>query len=181
MKRAILVNGVPASGKSTVAAAVTQHLMTQGLAPVPLALDTIKEGLYAHLGTGDREHNRLLGRASYQSLFSSVAAFPATLVPVIDAWFGFQPEQVLHDHLKRAAIEQVIEIWCDVAPATAAARYRARADQRHPGHLPASYADELFDLTKSAKPMAIGPLVRINTEKPISIEDLKSIASLLQR
>lgn len=167
MKQAILVNGVPASGKSSVSKLLTTFLAAHDIAAVPLALDTVKEGLYAHIGTGDRDHNRMLGRASYHAIFASIAAFPATLVPVIDAWHGFQPEAVLREHVARAGIERVLEVWCAVSGETAAARYRERAGTRHAGHLPASYAEELFGLAERARPMALGPVFTLDTQSPI--------------
>ena len=85
MRTAILVNGVPASGKSTLAGRLVDHLHAHDIAAVPLALDTVKEALFEHVGSGDRDHNRMLGRASYRAIFDSIAAFPAMLVPVIDA------------------------------------------------------------------------------------------------
>lgn len=179
MRQAIIVNGVPASGKSTVSAHLTKALLDAGIAAVPLCLDTVKEGLFVHVGTGDREHNRMLGRASYHAIFNTVAAFPDRLVPVIDAWHGFQPESVLRDHLARAGIERVIEVWCRVSPETAAARYRARTADRHPGHLPSSYADELFELAKRACPVAVGPVVEIDAEKPIDPQSLDEVRALL--
>lgn len=179
MKQVVIVNGVPASGKSTVTTLLTEHLLAAGIAAVPLGLDTVKEGLFAHFGTGDREHNRLLGRASYQAILNSVVAFPEPLVPVIDAWHGFQPESVLRDHLARAGIERVVEVWCRVSPETAAARYRARTADRHAGHLPASYSDELYELTKRARPISIGPVVEIDGEKPANVQALDDVRALL--
>ncbi|MCB8836315.1 adenylyl-sulfate kinase [Aurantimonas sp. VKM B-3413] len=179
MKRAILVNGVPASGKSTIGAGLTEYLLKAGIAAVPLALDTVKEGLFVHVGAGDRAHNRMLGRASYHAIFDTVAAFPDALVPVIDAWHGFQPESVLREHVARAGIERVIEVWCRVSPETAAARYRARAQGRHRGHPPASYADELFELAKIARPLGIGPVVEIDTEKPLDPQSFDTVLNLL--
>lgn len=167
MKQAIIVNGVPASGKSTVAAALVEALTDRGVAAVPLTLDTVKEGLFVHIGTGDRAHNRMLGRASYHAIFNTIAAFPPSLVPIIDAWHGFEPKEILRDHVARAGIERVIEVWCAVSPATAAARYRARAQTRHAGHLPSSYADELFELAGRARPMSLGPVLQVDTENPI--------------
>lgn len=162
MRRAVLVNGVPASGKSTVAARLVADLTARGLPAVPLALDTVKEALFAHVGTGDREHNRMLGRASYHAIFASVAAFPDSLVPVIDAWHGFQPESVLRAHLERAGIARAVEVWVSVPPGLAADRYRARAASRPAGHLPAAYADELRELAARARPMALGPVIAVD-------------------
>ena len=177
MRRAVLVNGVPASGKSTLTARLVPALHAAGIAAVPLTLDTVKEALFAHLGAGTREENRRLGRASYQAIFDSVAAFPDALVPVIDAWHGFQPPEVLRGHLERARIGHVVELWCRVPPETAAARYRAR--DRHPGHPPASYAEELLELAKRARPVAFGPVVEIDTDAPPDPADMTEIIRLL--
>ena len=179
MKQVVLVNGVPASGKTTLAASLVGHLTANGVAAVPLSLDVIKECLYTHVGTGDRDYNRMLGRASYHGIFASISAFPDTLVPVIDAWHGFVPREVLQEHLETAGVERVIEVWCDVAPTLAADRYRARAHLRSAGHPPASYADELFDLARRAGPLELGPTIRIDTAQPIEEEDLNSVLTYL--
>lgn len=179
MKRAILVNGVPASGKSTVTRHLVDLLDARGIPAVPLTLDTVKEGLFAHIGTGDRAHNRMLGRASYHAIFASIAAFPPRLLPVVDAWHGFEPPEVLGAHLERAGISDVVEVWCAVRPATAAARYRARAATRHAGHLPESYADELFELAGRARPTGRGPVVTIDTEDALTDDAFAPLWALL--
>ena len=70
MTRAVLVNGVPATGKSSIARAVGARLEL----PV-LSLDSIKEALFDELGDadGDREFGRARGRASRRSGRSSRA------------------------------------------------------------------------------------------------------------
>ncbi|MGS4945519.1 AAA family ATPase [Meridianimarinicoccus sp. RP-17] len=181
MKRVVLVNGVPASGKSALAARLLPYLHAEGLAAVPFALDTVKEALFDHVGTGDRDHNRMLGRASYQAIFDTIAAFPDDLVPVIDAWHGFQPDTVLRDHLARAGVARVIELWCDIPPETAAVRYRARSAVRRPGHPPASYADELLELARCACPVSLGPVVRARGDgPPDDPAPLRAVADLLR-
>ena len=179
MRRCVLVNGVPASGKSTVMAALLPMLGMAGIAAVPLALDTVKEGFFTYLGTGDRDHNRLLGRASYHAIFDSIAGFPDDLVPVVDAWHGFQPIDVLRGHLARARIDRVIEIWCVATPDIVAARYRTRSGARHAGHLPASYGDELHRLAGRARPMAFGPVLTVETEVEVGPEAFDMLPRLL--
>ena len=181
MKQAILINGVPASGKSTVGTQVVSALSKAGIASVPFAIDTVKEALFAEIGTGDREYNRMLGRASYHAIFASIAEFPNTLLPIIDAWHGFQPREVLEAHLARAQIDHVVELWVSVSPETAAARYRERCKTRHAGHLPASYAEELFELAGRAKPMGFGEVITIDSETALPADLTTRIINSLKR
>ncbi len=53
MKRVILVNGLPASGKTAVSRAITAR---HGW-PL-LTLDSVKEPFFDEIGVGDRERNR---------------------------------------------------------------------------------------------------------------------------
>jgi glucokinase len=167
MKRALLVNGVPASGKTTVAQAAAQARDW----PL-LALDTIKEAFFDHLGTGDRDFNRLLGKASYQAIFASIADFPAGTTTVIDAWFGFQSREILEGHLARAGITQVAEIWCHAPAEIIGARYRARLEHRHAGHLGEAYVPELVKLAGSARALGGHPLLDIETTHPLDATGL---------
>ena len=111
MRRAILVNGIPASGKTGVSRAVADATGW----PL-LILDTVKEPFFDHLGTGDRAWNRALGRASSQAIWSVVADWPDPVGVVVDAWFGFEPREILEAHLARARIGATVEVWCH-APA----------------------------------------------------------------
>lgn len=164
-RRAVLVNGIPASGKSTVSRGIAERMGW----PL-LALDTIKNPFLEVLGGGDREFNRTLGRASYQAIWSVVGEAPASTVFVVDAWFGFQPRQVLEDHLRTAGVEQTAEIWCHAPGEVLAERYRARLDQRPAGHPGAAYIPELIELAKRAEPLRRGPLFDVDTTKPIAFD-----------
>jgi predicted kinase len=169
MKSAILVNGVPASGKSTVARALSQRL---GL-PL-LTLDTVKEPLFTHIGMGDREHNRMLGRASYEIIFSVLGEWPDGSAAVIDAWFGFQPRAVLDAHLERAGVGQTAEVWCQTTGAELARRYGERLAHRSPGHPGAEYIPELVALNEQAQPIGCGPCMPVDTSAATPIETLVS-------
>ena len=164
MKRAVLVNGVPASGKSTVA-----RTLTAATGWPLLSLDTIKEALFAHLGAGDRDYNRLLGRASYQAIFALAADFSEGSTVVADAWFGFQPREVLNGHLARAGVRCVAEIWCHAPPDIIGARYSARLGQRSGGHLGADYVPELIALAERATPLGGFPCFDIDTTQALDI------------
>ena len=167
MKAAILVNGVPASGKSTVARAIAA-----GAAWPLLTLDTIKEAFFNHLGTGDRLYNRTLGKASYEAIFALIADFPEGMTAVIDAWFGFQPVETLDQHIARAGIAKTVEVWCHAAPEIIGARYMARVGQRPGGHLGAEYVPELIELAKRAKPTGRFPVINVDTSNPPAAGEL---------
>jgi predicted kinase len=162
MKRAVLVNGVPASGKSTLARAVSEA----GHWPL-FTLDTVKEAFFAHLGTGDRDYNRLLGKASFQAIFALVRDFPDDTTVVIDAWFGFQPVETLLSHLSDAGIRNVAEVWCHAPGSVLGERYEARLSSRHSGHLGASYIPELVELADKAQPLGKYPLFDVDTTRTL--------------
>lgn len=169
MKAAILVNGVPASGKSTVAKVVARHFDT----PL-MALDTVKEALFTHFGVGDREHNRALGRASYEAIFSSIADWPSPALVVIDAWFGFQPIDVLKRHLLTAGISGVAELWCHAPGPILAERYATRASSRPAGHPGPEYIPELLALNARATPTGCGPTFSIDTTQALHADAIAS-------
>jgi hypothetical protein len=159
MTRAVLVNGVPASGKTTVARAIGTRL---GL-PV-LELDAVKEELFEALGhrDADREWGRRLGTASINSIWALLAGFPAPSTVVVEAWFRLPPHDGVLRGLERARVDRWVEVWCHANPDILEARYRARV--RHPGHPPAEdYVHELRDLASVARPMALAPCLEVDT------------------
>ena len=98
-KRLLMVNGVPASGKSSLARAISEKTCW----PV-LGLDTVKTPFLEVLENVDRAGNRILGKATYKSIFSIIQESPEGATFIVDAWFGFQPLALLEEHIKMAAI-----------------------------------------------------------------------------
>jgi glucokinase len=170
VRRAVLVNGIPATGKTAIARAIGSRLHV----PV-FSLDSVKEALFAELGTqdGDREFGRSLGRASMLAIWSIVAESPLDAAVVVEAWFRKPPHDVVLRGLERAGIERWVEVWCHASPDVLAARYAART--RHPGHPPASYAAELAELAKVVQPMALSEVLSVDTSDFDAV-DLDAIA-----
>lgn len=160
-KTVVLVNGVPASGKSTVARLLSEHFAL----PL-LTIDGIKEPFMAQFEDIDRPFNRRLGTAAYEVIWSIVADSPASCVFVIDAWFGFQPKAALEEYLKHAGITRVLEVWNQIPGELAAARYAQRLDVRRNGHPGEEYLPELLRLANSAQPMGIGEVFTVHQAKP---------------
>lgn len=166
-KRVVLVNGVPASGKSTVAAALARAMVW----PV-LSLDTIKNPFLAILPPGDRLFNRTLGRASYAAIFDVIADAPQGSAFILDAWFGFQPREVLEEGLARAGATDRAEIWCHAPPEIIGQRYGARLHARPAGHPGADYIPELVALAAQARPTDLAPRFDVDTSRPLAMTDI---------
>ncbi|WEX10602.1 ROK family protein [Chelativorans sp. AA-79] len=167
-KRAVLVNGVPASGKSHVA-----NLLSRATGWPVLRLDSIKNPFLAELGGADRALNRTLGRASYAAIFETLRDAPDGTVAIIDAWFGFQPVDVLESHLKHAGVTTYTEIWCHAPAQTIADRYRARLGERPKGHPGAEYVPELIALAGTADALRLSPVFAIDTAQAVDIEPVR--------
>ena len=164
-KRVVLVNGVPASGKSSVARALSARTGW----PI-LGLDTIKNPFLEAIETVDRPFNRVLGRASYKAIFSVIAEAPAGSTFIVDAWFGFQPLELLDAHLAMAGVTAKAELWCHAAPDIVAERYAKRAGSRLPGHPGPEYAEELRLLAARATSTGRAPILDVETTAPFDIE-----------
>lgn len=175
-KRAVFVNGVPASGKSSVARALSDATGW----PI-LALDTVKNPFLSILPPGDRLFNRTLGRAAYAAIFDLIAEAPAQTTVIIDAWFGFQPMEVLQTHIQRAGLTAIAEIWCHAPPEQIGARYAARLGHRPAGHPGAEYVPELITLAQRAQPTGLAPRMDVDTTKAIAAEPLREWICALWR
>jgi glucokinase len=164
-KQAVLVNGIPAAGKSQMSKAISDRTGW----PV-LALDTIKNPFLEQIGGADREFNRKLGKASYQAIWSIIRDAPDGSTFIVDAWFGFQPLALLQQHFAMAGVTNIAEIWCHAPGEVLAERYAARLNDRPAGHPGAAYIPELIELAKRAEPTRLGPLHEVDTSMPINFD-----------
>jgi glucokinase len=167
-KRAVLVNGVPASGKSHVA-----DLLSRETGWPVFRLDSVKNPFLVELGGADRPFNRTLGKASYAAIFELLHDAPEGTTAIIDAWFGFQPVELLQGHLARSGITAIAEIWCHAPPQTVGERYRARLADRPKGHPGAEYIPELMALAEKAEPLRLSPVFDVDTTGPVEAERLR--------
>ncbi|GAA3102775.1 hypothetical protein GCM10010520_54890 [Rhizobium viscosum] len=163
-KRLVMVNGVPASGKSGLS-----HALCKETGWPLLSLDTVKNPFLELIESVDRPFNRILGRASYKAIFSSVAEAAPGSTFIVDAWFGFQPVEVLREHIAMAGITEVVELWCHAPPEVIGDRYKNRSGQRLAGHPGLAYVPELIELAKRAEPSRLGPTLEVDTTIPIEM------------
>jgi len=157
-RRLVMVNGVPASGKSVVAAALSRATGW----PV-LSLDTVKNPFLKEIEDVDRTFNRKLGRASLTAMFAVLQDTPAGTTVIMDAWFGFQPRDFVQSLIDGVGIESIAEIWCSAPPDIIGERYGARAASRLPGHPGPEYVPELVALATRAQPAGFGPVYPVDT------------------
>ena len=164
---AILVNGLPAAGKTTLARVLARQL---GL---PLfSKDTIKEAHADVLGTEragwqQRRWNKAIGAAASETLWALLADAPAGAV-LESTW----PAGVRHfvvQGLARAGNPPAAEIWCDTPLETARQRFEAR-HPRHPIHGDLLTDDEWEFWRRTAMPLAVGPILRVDTTRPVDAQ-----------
>ncbi|MCL6353113.1 AAA family ATPase [Pectobacterium polaris] len=168
MKKLILVNGIPASGKSTVA-----RIIADELSLCRLSLDEIKEPFMMQFcDVIDRTLNRKLGYAAYQAMFNIVRQAPENSILVLDAWFGFRERSVLQDYLTSCGIHHTLEIWNAISSDRVAERYQARINERIKGHPGDEYLPELMSLAHQAQPMRIGKCYTVDQDKEINHQEL---------
>ncbi|MBT2501803.1 ATP-binding protein [Curtobacterium sp. ISL-83] len=164
---AIVVNGMPGSGKSTVGAALAEVLGCPFLSK-----DRIKEPL-ADIA-GPMIDSRALGGIAMDTMWSMARAVENGVV--LDAvWLPSRDRDRLEAGLATAGSPRVVEVWCDVDRATAEDRLRDRYD---PGTVPLRHEvhGELADVLAfwdehgvDAGPIGVTPVVRVDTTQPYDV------------
>ncbi len=102
---AVWLTGRPASGKSTVAAALQTELQSLGLRPAVLESDALRREFAPHLGYG--EHDR---EVFYRQLAYMGALLTKHGVPVI---FDATANRRSYRESARAQIDQFVEVYVD--------------------------------------------------------------------
>lgn len=160
---AVLVNGLPGSGKTTLGTALSGQLAL----PL-LSKDVVKETLFYWIGVGDRDWSRKLGAASAEVLWAVLACCP--LGALIEQPMGPGVRALIRQHLENADVDRHCEIWCDVPHEVAFRRFTERAPDRHPGHLTEQdMASGRPTAGYDAEPLGLGPVLRVPTDEPVDV------------
>ncbi|MEV6257046.1 AAA family ATPase [Nocardia sp. NPDC051911] len=159
----VLVNGLPGSGKSTLAPALAlelgAHLITR---------DAIKEALGSGL-----DHTAVLpniGAIATEAAWALAAALPG--VALIDSWW-FKPRDARYaaNGIVKSGATRAVEVWCSVPPELARDRYRGRT-RAALYHDDAHLAHDWDHWARLAEPLALTPVVAVDTTGPVDGSDL---------
>ncbi|MFF1415946.1 AAA family ATPase [Streptomyces sp. NPDC058289] len=168
----VVLTGLPASGKSTLARGLAAHLDL----PV-LDKDVILESLYDSLGVGDQTWRHRLSRAADDILFALAA--DARQAVLVNWWHRDSAPGRLHQ-----LDAHLVEVFCDCPTTLVAERFRTR--KRHPGHLdrdlsPEQLHERLAAWASRPGPLGLsGPLRTIDTSRPVDAAALaRDIRTLL--
>ena len=152
----LLVNGLPATGKTTLA----RRLATDLRLPL-LAKDAIKETLFDTIGWSDRAWSRRLGVATLTLLYKLVEEqLRAGRSCVIECNFTPDRDTQRWRDLAQTYPFTPFQALCVADGPTLYARYcaRARSAERHPGHVETLNLDEHRELLLRGRiePLDIG-------------------------
>jgi predicted kinase len=162
----VVVTGIPASGKTTLATALGARLGW----PL-ISKDVVKEALFDALGTGDLQWSQRLGRAGHLVMYSLAATMPRVILEA-----HFQPGVAEPELL--ALHRPLVQIYCRCPVDVAAKRYRRRIDDpdRHAGHLPEHQSDEVIGrwMKDPTGPLDLpdAPLIEVDTTVPVDLESV---------
>jgi predicted kinase len=159
----VVVTGMPAAGKSTLA-----EELSRSLALPLIARDRIKEQLYETLGAGNAESSSRLGAAAFALLFDLAAVLlEAGQSAILEANF-FRGDA----EPKFAALpnHRVVQIHCSAPLELLVERYTSR--RRHPGHHDGEKVNllrERFDHHTHEALSLPGDTIRVDTSSPVDV------------
>ena len=171
MRCAIVVTGLPASGKTTVARDIASALGFEFLDK-----DDFLERLYESHGVSSWDDRKRLSRLS-DDLLQQRAKLTQSVV-LVSHWrprTGTDESGTPTDWLT-AEFEQIVEVYCECSAEIATLRFLER--RRHTGHM--DQQRDRVTLTESMKtlhrsyPLGLGALVKICSEHKIDLAELIS-------
>lgn len=169
----VLVNGLPAAGKSTLARDLAAVL---GL-PL-LSKDVIKEthadvlGSDPPSGLTQRDWNRQLGTAASTTMWALLRdSAPGA---VLESSWRADVRQLVATGLRTAGFSGAAEVWCEAPVPLLRERFAQRWTTSHPIHGAAPDDAEWSQMIEHAEPLGLGPVLRVDTSQVV---DLATVAA----
>lgn len=167
----VLINGLPAAGKSTLAADLAVAL---GL-PL-LSKDLIKEAHADVLGADpppgltQRDWNRKLGTAASETMWALLER--STPGAVLESSWRADVRGLVEAGLLHAGFSGAAEVWCEAPLPLLRERFDRRWASSHPIHGVAPDDGEWAQMVEHAEPLSLGPILRLDTS---ALVDLVSV------
>lgn len=164
----VLVNGLPAAGKSTLAPGLAKAL---GL-PL-LSKDIIKEvhadvlGADPPTGLTQREWNRNLGAAASRTMWAVLGM--SSPGAVLESSWRSDVRGLVEAGLRHAGVDHVAEVWCEAPVPLLRERFSRRWASSHPIHGAAPDDDEWAQMVAHAEPLGLGPVLRVDTTVAVDL------------
>ena len=160
----VVINGVPGSGKTSLASELSSKTGLPHLS---------KDGLKEYIARTLPYEPTLseLSRIAGEVLWDLVAAMPSGAI--VETWFGPTGRDTVERGSARAGIDLrcVLEIWCEVPVDVAHERFRARLDTAsRPSRLDGQGRDDAYwaDLD-DAEPLGLARVRRVPTDRPVAV------------
>ena len=158
-KSIVLLNGLPGSGKTTLAAPLGRELAM----PV-ISKDAIKEAL-ADVIAVPLPTSRL-GALASDAMWQLAAMIDGPVV-VESFWAAGRDDGFLQSGLAVAGAQRAIEVWCDVPIDVARERFVTRP--RHAAHRDAERLGEWDEIAARARPCSGRPTITVLTSTPVDV------------
>lgn len=175
----IIINGIPGTGKTTLAKQLSAKL------GIPhICGDDIKELLFDKLGEVDIEWSRELGDITTDMLFDLVSGLLARGRSIIVEGAFVRDATLLRLTTLLTPSVAYVEIYCKTDAAVRRERFskRARSGERHPGHFDTHYEDMIDDemLVRHA-PIAAGPVIEVDTTQHLAEDKVDELIRQVQK
>ncbi|QTN30734.1 AAA family ATPase [Rhodoferax sp. AJA081-3] len=165
----MVVSGLPASGKTTLAASLAASLQLPFLDK-----DSFLEALFLSEGTGNSAWRRALSKRADEQFQEEASAMGAA---VITSWWKHPASTTDSgtpvDWLSYPS-RIAVEVHCVCSASVAASRFLAR--QRHPGHLDERWSHDrllvMLEAHSGHGPLFPDRAITINTEQLLRVQDI---------
>jgi len=175
----VLINGIPGTGKTTLATALSAELRIPHIAG-----DDIKELLFDKLGEVDIAWSRELGDITTDMLFDLAQGFLSRGRSLIIE--GAFVKNLTAPRVKALLDDETsfVEIYCKADPAVRRERFiaRSRSGTRHPGHFDRHYEDMVdAEALVRHSPLDIGRLIEVDTTERLGSRELLGIVESIDK